>query len=218
MRIGGDEWHTVIGVAADVPTFGLSSDWDEILQVYLPFRAHSGSLVLLRLRGDAAGTLPLVRQRVQQIVPEARIELNRAGALLEESVARERFTMRLLLVLAGVALFLASVGLYAVVSQTVGRRVREIGIRIALGARGAQIGWMILRAGALSVGLGLAVGAALAFAGRRVIASQLHDLAPADPTAYAAGAVALALAAFAASWIPTRRAATIDPVRAIASE
>lgn len=137
---------------------------------------------------------------------------------LGQSVAAQRFTMRLLAVLAALAAGLAAIGLYGVVAQTVGRRTREIGIRISLGARRSQIHWLVLRAGAAAVVLGMVGGAALSLAGARIIESQLYGVDTSDPWSFTVAAAVLAGAALLAILIPARRAARIDPVEAIAME
>lgn len=134
---------------------------------------------------------------------------------LASTYATQRFTMLLLIGLASVAGLLACLGLYAVVSQIVGRRTREIGIRMSLGADRASIAQMVLRSGLAATLLGLVLGVIAATAGGRIVASQLFGVEPRDPATLLGAAVLLGLATLLATWLPARRAARTDPVRVI---
>jgi putative ABC transport system permease protein len=116
------------------------------------------------------------------------------------------------------ALLLALVGLYGLVSWSVGRRVREIGIRMALGAPGRRVLGMLVGEGMRLAILGLGLGAALAVAATRLLGGLLYGVSPTDPATYAAIVAVLALAALTASWLPARRAIRVDPSRALRAE
>ena len=126
--------------------------------------------------------------------------------------------MVLTLVFAAVAFLLAVIGIYGVLAWAVSQRVSEIGVRMALGARAADIGRMILRQGGRLVAIGLVVGVAGALALGRVLASQLDRVGAFDPVVLALTVVGLGGAALVASWLPARRAARIDPLRALREE
>jgi putative ABC transport system permease protein len=126
--------------------------------------------------------------------------------------------MLLLLIAATGALFLGALGVYGIVSYTVSRRTHEIGIRIALGARAADVGRMVLRQGSVVVLSGLAVGVLIALAVSRLLGSLLFEVSPTDPWTIAAMSVLLLVVALVASYFPTRRAARVDPVIALRSE
>jgi predicted permease len=221
MRIGEGDWRTVIGVVSDVPATGLTSD-RSTRQLYTPHAGEAGSAnVVVRVAGDARDTravIPALVERLRIVAPEAPIEINEAVALLGESVAMQRFTARLLTLLAALAALLASAGMYGVVAETVGRRTQEIGIRISLGAHGGAVVWMVLKAGSLALALGVTLGVGLSLASARVIESQLFGVEPGDLPTFIAAGLTLSVAVLVATWLPARRAARIDPVRAMAAE
>jgi len=145
-----------------------------------------------------------------------------ASATMEDRIARstagQRLSAQLMGAFAIVALTLAVIGLYGVVSFSVGQRTREIGVRIALGARPANIARMVLCGAGRLVTAGLLVGAALAFVLTRVIEALLFDVNPRDPLTFGTVASTLALVALLAAWLPARRAAKVDPMEALRYE
>jgi len=139
------------------------------------------------------------------------------GALRHRS-RRRRFVVRLLLFFAAVALVMAAVGLYGVISYSVAQRTQEIGVRMALGAgRGSVIG-LVLRQGTMLAGIGIVLGAAASAGLSRLLASQLFDVSPFDPATFVEMVVVLLLTAFAASFVPAWAASRIDPLRALRYE
>ena len=120
--------------------------------------------------------------------------------------------------LGAVGLLLAAIGIYGVTAYTVSRRTREIGIRMALGARPGDVQRLVLAQGARLAGAGIAAGLALALVVSRLIASLLYGIGPGDPVTYAAAATLFAGMTLAASWAPARRAAAVDPMRALRDE
>lgn len=217
MRLG-DTWHTVVGVVADVPATGLADEESRGRQLYTPITPSARGLLMIRVEGGARTAIPLLAERLRALAPDAPIELYDAATVMGESVAVQRFVARLLSFLAVLALVLAAVGLYGVMAQTVGRRKREIGIRMSLGARAGEVAWMVLKNGAGAAVVGIGAGAILALAGGRVVESQLFGVAAADPLAFVSAGVVLLIAVLLAAWMPARHAASIDPVRAIASD
>jgi putative ABC transport system permease protein len=137
------------------------------------------------------------------------------GQLLGASVAQARFMTLVLGLFAAVALALAAVGIYGVVAYTVAQRTRELGIRLALGARAADILWLVLRQGAILGGLGAAIGLAGALVSTRALARMLYEVTPSDPATFALGTVGLLAVALVASYLPARRASGVDPVEAL---
>ena len=131
------------------------------------------------------------------------------------AVAQPRLYMVLIACFASTAVLLAAIGLYGVMAYAVGQRTREIGIRLALGARRGEVLGMVMRhAGALAIS-GIALGLVAAALASRVLRAQLFEVAPTDIATYATVAAGLLLVAFVASWIPARRAARVDPLTAL---
>jgi putative ABC transport system permease protein len=137
---------------------------------------------------------------------------------LSESLARRRFAMLMLGLFAVIALLLASVGIYGVMSYTVAQRTSEIGIRVALGAQKRDVLRMIVRQGMSLAGIGIGLGLVAAIAATRLMVSLLFDVRATDPLTFVVIALLLALVALAACWIPARRAAKVDPMVALRIE
>jgi putative ABC transport system permease protein len=138
--------------------------------------------------------------------------------IVAESVAARRFSLMVLTAFAGVALLLAAVGIYGVLSYTVGQRTREIGVRMAMGAPRSHVLRLVVGEGVLLVVAGLAVGLGGVLAATGAIRGLLYEVQPSDPATLALVGVALLLVALAASYLPARRAASVNPVAALRSE
>ena len=220
----------IVGVVGHVNQWGLATDDQQSLRsgLYIPcmqmpdeFMAMtpSGSAVVLRSEGNSAGLLDSLRQisgqmSTQQVIFGAQT----MDSLISDSVATRRFSMILLAVFAVLALLLASVGIYGVVSYVVGQRTNEIGIRMALGAHQWDILLLILGRGGKLVGLGVAIGLAAAFGLTRLMTSLLYGVAATDPPTFAGVAVLLTVVALVACYIPARRAGKVDPMVALRYE
>jgi putative ABC transport system permease protein len=137
---------------------------------------------------------------------------------IDESLASQRLTMSLLGVFAGLALILASIGLYGVMALIVTQRTREMGIRFALGASRGDVLWLVLGQGAVLVGVGLSAGLVGAFFASRALRSVLYDVAPLDPAALISALLTLSIVALVACFLPARRASLVDPVEALRME
>jgi predicted permease len=219
LALGEEAVWPVVGVVDDVRSEGLATPPGSA--VYLPSRVFSRSTMKLFVRtaGDPLAQAEAVRAAVREIEADQPIsEL----ATLRSVVAAEAAQPRLLAVLvtgfATLAALLAAVGLYGVVAYTVGRRTREIGIRMALGAgRGAVLAAVVGRSLALT-GAGLVLGLAGAWSAAGLLASQLYEVDPGDPATFAAVAALMLLAGFAAAYVPARRAARVDPMIALRQE
>ena len=221
------KWETVIGVVNDVAAMSLSGDTRH-LQWYQPYgdgRRPFGKevpptgVLIVRASGNAAALAPLLRGLVNSIDPEIpATEISTVGSRFAEQLAAPRFNTILLGIFAALALVLAAVGLFGVLSYAVAQRTREIGIRVALGAQTRDVRALVVRQGMLPALVGLGLGAVAALFTTRLLASLLYGVAPRDATAFTAAAVVLTVTAFAACYLPARRATKVDPLTALRSE
>jgi len=206
----------VIGVVAHVHLHDLTRA--VLPQIYEPGFWLQTSLTV-RGTGDVAELAPLVRREIRALEPAAAIERVRP---MSELVAAATASARLSLVLMGafgsLALLLASVGLYAVISYSVSGRARELGVRLALGASPAELRRLVLGEGARLVAASLAVGLAGAAALAFLLRTLLVGIAPWDPPTYVAASGVLAVVALLACWAPARRAARTDPLASLRAE
>ncbi len=213
-----EESHEVVGVVADVRHDGL--DVEPGLLIYLPWSqrpAFAGNTFTVVVRGEvAAATLRTAVREIDSELPLA--PATTMAALLTDSLAPSRSRTSLLMTLAAVALALALVGTYAVVSFTVGRRVPEIGVRMALGASAGRVRTMVLRRTLALSGLGLALGILGAVVGARLLSGFLYGTGELEPLAIAAAAALVALTSLVAGYLPARRASRVDPVAALRGE
>jgi predicted permease len=223
IRLGGrtstDAWRTIVGV---VPTI-FNGDPDEPRRpgFYLPLAQSHSSFVSLAVRttGTPMSITGPVRQAVASLNPDIPLYWVYSMA---EAFERPTWFIRvfgtMFMIFGLIALFLASVGLYAVMSFSVSRRVREVGIRMALGAQGRDVVRMIFGQGAWQLGLGLVLGLGLAATVAQLMQIILFDVKPRDPATFTGVAVVLALAGMAACMIPARRATRVDPLVALRAE
>jgi len=208
----------IVGVAGDIKQTSLEEDPDPAL--YVPFDQDSRRGMTLVVRtDDAASVLGPIRKAIWALRPDQPIEdVASMESLVASATAGRRFSMALLGTFAALALLLAAVGIYGVVAYTVSRRVREIGIRVALGAGPAAVMRLVVaRSLSLAAG-GAAAGLLLAALGGGILQSLLFGVGRMDPWVFAGSAVLLVLVAAAASALPARRAARVDPLVAMRSE
>jgi putative ABC transport system permease protein len=218
-RIGmGSEEHprylTVLGVVARVKMEGLGRDSNRV-QGYFPFKQipMSDMTVIAKASGDPNQLIGAVRQQVAAIDPGQPIYgVRTMHEIRSESVAPERLNLTLLSIFAGIALVLAIVGIYGVMSYSVTQRTREIGIRMAIGAQPRDVFRMVIWQGMLLALIGVGVGLIGAFGFTRLMTTMLFGIEPTDPTTFAAIAVLLTLVALVACYVPGRRATKVDPV------
>jgi putative ABC transport system permease protein len=223
MRFGGPDsqspWMTVVGVIKDVHRVDPQRTIRPELYLCSLQVSPRTQMLVVRSGGDPAATISAIRREVQAIDPQ--LPLFRAGTLADElstTLNQPRFQATLLLVFAGVALLLATVGIYGVTSHAVSQRTQEVGIRMALGARGTDVLRLILRQHLQPAILGIVVGLAAAFALSRYLQSLLYGVRATDPATFALMALALLAVALLASWIPARRAMRVDPLIALRNE
>ena len=224
---GYDRPAEVVGMVGHVNQWGLDSDESQSLraQLYLPLMQLPDASMAPRsgidvvVRASRAVDFTAMRAALQEMNPEqVAFEARRMEDVISDSLAGRRFSMVVFAVFAGLALVLASVGIYGVVSYAVGQRAGEIGIRMALGARRGDILRMVLRHGAQMALLGIAIGLAAALALTRLMERMLYGVSPTDPLTYVAVAIGLAAIALAASYLPARRAMRVDPMVALRHE
>jgi ABC-type antimicrobial peptide transport system permease subunit len=174
---------------------------------------------LVRAKQSTTGLLDALRQTNRQVSSEQVLYgVQTMDSIISDTLAARRFSMILLAIFAALALVLSSIGIYGVISYIVGQRVQEIGIRLALGARRADVLRMVLGEGVKMAGLGVAVGLAASIALTRLMGRMLYGVSPTDPLTLAAVGTALLLVALWACYIPARRAMRVDPMQALRYE
>jgi putative ABC transport system permease protein len=209
-------WSTVVGVVADTRQLGLREDPPPI--VYIPYQQFALPFTNLVVRSSApeATVTALLRTSLSTIdrdLPFA--EISTLQDVLDRSMDEPRFQTMFVGLFALVALALAAVGLYGLISFTVLQRTREIGIRIALGARPGQVLWPVIREGGALALVGIGAGLAGALAVTRLLGTFLFGVGATDPVTFASVAALLLGVALLATYIPSRRAARVDPLAAI---
>jgi putative ABC transport system permease protein len=173
----------------------------------------------IRTAGDPMGIVNSVRAIVHEQDPQLAVaDIRTMDQVISDSVAERRLTMVILVVFASSALVLAAVGIYGVIAYSVTQRTQEIGIRMALGAQRSHVLRMVVGQAMLLACVGIALGAAGAFALTRLMANLLYGVRPSDPVTFAAVAAVLAAVALLASVLPGRRATRVDPVVALRTE
>jgi len=209
----------VVGIVADNQSNDLTSPL--VAEYFLPVlqRPENFTALILRVEGDPAAVAGAVRGALKDVDPGLPL-LNpqTMQALIAQTSADRRLVMVLLAIFAGLAVVLASIGLYGVMAYTVGQRTGEIGIRVALGAGPGQVQRMVVMEGLRLAAGGILLGAIASLGLTRLLQSFLFDVQSSDPWIYAGISVLLCLVAFCACWIPARRAARIDPLVALRAE
>jgi putative ABC transport system permease protein len=185
---------------------------------HLQFNARAAWLVL-RTDGDPAAAVAPLRAVVREIDPLLPLGgIAPMHRLVEQSLSQPRFLAALLSVFSGLAVCLALLGVYGLMSYTVGRRTREIGVRMALGAERGTVLRLVMRQSAVLVGIGIAAGALCAVPATRLLRSLLFGVGPGDPATVAGMAILILLAGAAATFGPARRASRLNPIVALRDE
>jgi len=214
-------WREIVGVVNDVKLNGVEQDTPP--EVYLPMAQEpaSRSALVVRTAGDPAAMLPAVRAVFAKLDPLLPLfDVHSMDDLVNTELARQRLTMLILIGFATLALVLASVGLYGVVSHGVSARTREIGVRLALGASGRQVVSLFVGQGLVTTAIGLATGCAAGFAMARFVEAQglLFHVTARDPVAFSTAVVTLFLVSIGACYVPARRASRVDPTVTLRGE
>jgi predicted permease len=223
-----DDWRQVVGVVSDVYYDGLNKEaaktayWPILMANFEGEKIRATRNLSFVLRTPRAGTESLmkdVRAAVWSVDPNLPLaNVRTEDYYYRASLARTTFTLLMLAIAAAMALLLGTVGIYGVIAYSVSQRTREIGIRMALGAQRNELTGLFVRHGLLLTGVGVVIGLAGAFASMRLLASLLYKVSPVDLLTYGTVSAGLILTAFLASYLPSRRAAGVDPVEALRSE
>jgi predicted permease len=213
-----DPWSEVIGVVADIRHDGV--DRPAPSTVYWPQRSVRS--VTFMIRGPRAGTegyAAEIRRAVASVSASLPVtQMQTMQQVYDRSMARTAFTLTLLAISGGMALLLAAIGIYAVISYTVSQRTREIGIRMAIGAQQDRLKLMFVRNGLVWGGIGAAAGVVAAAMLSQLMSALLFEINPIDPLTYGVVVIGLLAAAAVASYLPARRVTRIDPVEALRAE
>jgi putative ABC transport system permease protein len=214
-RAGG----MVVGIVGDMKDQGL--DEANPPQIYMPLRQWPVSFMAVVMKTAVPPSSLAEAARTQVLAIDPNLPVSNVGtldAIVAKSISQQRFYMLLLAVFASVALVLAAIGIFGVLSYAVSQRTREIGIRMALGAQGGSVIGLIVRQAMLLVASGVIAGTVLALFLSQTMAKMLFDIKPTDPTTFVAVAAVLAAVALLASYLPARRATRVDPIVALRAE
>jgi putative ABC transport system permease protein len=216
----GDRWLTIIGVVGDVRHRGLTAAPQRELYVHnLQRPGRAGSFIAtIKSASTVEALVNTVRARLEMLDGDVPAEFSTMTSRLSGSVSDRRFTMVVLGAFGGVALLLAMVGIYGVVSYAVARRTREMGIRLALGAEPGRVRNLVQLGALRVVAIGMAAGVAGAFFVTRIMQSLLFDVSPTDPVTFGGVVLLLFGAAWVASFVPARRSTRIDPMITMRAE
>lgn len=216
---GGDDWITIVGVVANVRRFALDQAAEP--EGFLPMRQsrrHGGLTAAVRAPGNTAVVMSAMRRAAWDLNPNLPINMSTLNQELAGSITTPRFHTLVLSGFAAIALILAAVGIYGTMSYTVGQRTRELGIRMALGAAAPDVIGLVVRQGLILIVVGVGLGIAGALAASRILASFLYGVSATDMMTFSLGAAVLTVVALAASYIPARRATSVDCMETLRQE
>jgi putative ABC transport system permease protein len=217
------EWREIVGVVGDVRAFGLENEVPP--EMYMPmtqgpggaWQAYQRGMVIIARSGAGTSIAGAMRNVVKTLDPTLPLfDVQTMDDVLGQSMATRRFNTLLLSFLGLTGLILAAVGIYGVIAFFVSQRTHEIGVRVALGATARDVMRIVVMQALVLALTGVVVGGAAAYWTTKVLRTMLFEVDARDPIAYAAAAAALVLVALVAATLPARRAARVDPVRALA--
>ena len=216
---GPETFREIVGVVADVKQKGLTREITP--HVYEPFAQAPDHFLTLIVRSsiDAAALAPIIRGKVFELDPELPLQrVSTLDTVISNSIRQQRFASVVLSVFATVALLLALAGLYGVISYSVAKRTRELGIRVAVGAQVSDVLKLVLKQGMTFVLLGEVAGVLAALALTRLLGGLLFGVTPTDALTFFTVAISLSLVALVACYVPARRATKVDPLKALRYE
>lgn len=215
--VASGEERTVVGVVGDIRAFGPEAPVRAEGYVPLAQRKVIGATLVMRTAGDPLAVLPAVKAAIWSVSADQRLSgtVFTLDGYMDRLIAKRRVSMALLAVFGIIGLAISAAGVYGVMAYLVAQRTSEIGVRLALGATPWAIVSMVLRHAGLLVGAGLVVGSGVEWAGGAAVKSFLFEVEPTDPRIIGAALGVLALAGLAASFVPARRAAMVDPISAL---
>ncbi|MEK6289031.1 MAG: ABC transporter permease [Acidobacteriota bacterium] len=212
--------HEIVGVVGDARQWGLNLPAPD--EIYFPFAQvnfTSNATLVVRAAGDPGGLADAVRGAVREVSPDAPVYRMKAMVdVVADSTAQQRFNMVLMSVFAAVALLMATIGLYGVISYSVTQRTHEIGVRMALGASTGDVMKLVVGQGMILTATGVAIGLGAAFGLTRLVSTLLFGVSPTDPLTFALISVILTGVALVACFVPARRATKVDPMIALRHE
>jgi putative ABC transport system permease protein len=214
-----DPWGEIVGVVEDVKFDGLHLE--STPHLFEPYQQNAWAFLVVTIRSplDKSTLLAAVRREVTALDPNLPISnVRMMEEVIAQSLATRRFVLLLFGLFAGLALLVATIGIYGVLSASVSQRTRELGVRIALGATRSNVRRLIVGQGLKLVLSGLVIGLVSALALKRVIGKLLFGVSPTDPTTFLVIAFLMIAVALLACWIPARRATKVDPLSALRSE
>ncbi|HKS08883.1 MAG TPA: ABC transporter permease [Pyrinomonadaceae bacterium] len=213
------QWQTILGVVGSVRHLGLDVEPRPEIYYHTNTSPPFGPVVVIRTTGDPQRLISIARAKVRELDRDVPISnVNTMEQLVAQSVAQRRFGMFLVGIFAALALVLAVVGIYGVVSYSVAQRTNEIGVRMALGASASDVLRMVLKNGMTLALIGVGIGLGAAFAVTRLMTAMLFDVKPTDVATFAIVSVGLILVALLACYVPARRAMKVDPLVALRYE
>src|SRR5262245_21022842 len=215
----GDVPSEIVGVVGAVKQSGFDRAAEPMAYWPIPKSTYRSMTFVIRTKGDATALAPAARDAIRSLDAQQPVaDVRLLESFLGSSVEQQRFNTLLLVVFAAVALLLAGVGLYGVMAWMVSRRTREIGVRMALGARGADVMKLILKQAMLLVGIGVAVGLGVALLATRMVESLLYGVSRNDRLTLVVVMLMLAGGGLLACYVPARRAMKVDPMVALRFE
>ncbi len=228
--VGEKDWRTVVGIVADVRAYDLQNNEPDYMKgtAYVPYtfmatledgRVPAEMTLAIRTIADDPRAANLLRATLTQIIPDVPVsEIRTMRAVVSEAASTSASTTVLFATFAGVALVLGVVGIYGVLSFLVSRRRREMGVRMALGARRADVLLLVMKEGGKFALAGIALGLIGAFFLAKLLAAQLYGVSTVDPITYVSVSVLVAIVTLAACFVPARRAMQVDPMVALRGE